>query len=641
MPFINKIEITGFKAFPDKFTLTLEGKHLLMYGENGSGKSSIFYSLHCIFQSPLKSDGGKKYFNVKNDDGSPNNQHLKNLDNLDIESRILIDFTERHPFIYIVDKNGFNTTLIDGRHPLPANITGCFINHKFLFHFFNFRNSQRINLFPVFVKDILPFIKDDRSGYHIGEMYDILTSSIIKRGNKVAKEYLKNIDYFNEQVKEVIEDINLSASDIYNKYFKDNDDKELQIRLRYDSNADKPEGDPMEYWLKYDRIIEYIKVNDTVQEKPSRYKRLNSPFIGMEVSEKLLDGTFRLITNPHVHFNEAKLTAIALSIRFSLLNLDKAADGRFLALDDMLISLDMSNRAKVVDFLLHISDKYKVYLFTHDRVFFENLKERIFYFNKSKNLPPYDGWVVKELYNDGNTFSNPTQLDSESDVARALKHYKDFDYPACANYLRKALESLLNEILPSKLLRQDNGDRHEKLRNTLDAAFSFFQKIPEFDLRDMSRLIGSLNLLLNPLSHKSTETNIYKTELKEIFAILERIKLQILSLKITEVYPRTSIMYMYFTEDEHITQKFEIELRAELYIYELDGIKHIYQPESRSKRSCTITDGVEEDYRPNAHYKGTLEKICQDVHTRKEKVYANNYIDFYKDKDGTPLSSLI
>ena len=312
MPYINKIEITGFKAFPDKFTLTLEGKHLLMYGENGSGKSTLLEAIAIAHG-----------FNP-----------------------------EGHPFIYIVDKNGFNTTLIDGRHPLPANINGCFINHQFLFHFFNFRNSQRINLFPVFVKDILPFIKDDRSGYHIGEMYDILTSSIIKRGNQVAKEYLENINYFNERVKEVIEDVNLSASDIYNKYFKDNDGKELQIRLRYDSNADKPEGDPMEYWLKYDRIIEYIKVNDTVQEKPSRYKRLNSPFIGMEVSEKLLDGTFRLITNPHVHFN----------------------------------------RAKVVDFLLHISDKYRIYLFTHDRAFFE------FFKHKSKRHISADEWLHKEIY---------------------------------------------------------------------------------------------------------------------------------------------------------------------------------------------------------------------------------------------------
>jgi len=641
MAFINNIEIVGFKAFPDKFTLKLEGKHLLMYGENGSGKSSIFYALHCIFQSPLKSDAGKKYFNVLNDDGSPNNQHLKNINNIDADSRILLDFTERHPWIYIVDKNGYNTTLIDGRHPLPAGITGCFINHQFLFHFFNFRNSQKINLFPVFIKDILPFIKDDRSGYHIGEMYDVLTASIIKKGNQVAKEYLENIEYFNMQVKDVIENVNLYASDIYNRHFKDNDDNELQIRLRYDSNIDKPEGDPMEYWLKYDRVIEYVKINDVIQEKPSRYKRLNTPFIGMEVSEKIEDGTTRLIINPHVHFNEAKLTAIALSIRFSLLNLDKPADGRFLALDDMLISLDMSNRAKVVDFLLSISDKYKIYLFTHDKLFFEHLKERVLYFNKARNQPEYSGWLIQELYNDENPMSNPKLIDSESDIAKALRYYKDFDYPASANYLRKAVENLLQDILPDKLSRQDNGDRYEKLRNTLDASFKFFQKISEFDLTDLSRLISNLNLLLNPLSHKSTETNVYKTELKEIFAIIERLRAQIIGLRLHEVLPRSQKIYMYFVEDEHITQRYELILKTELYTYEINGIRHIYQPETKSARSCTITDGMEGDYTPNSHYKGTLEKICQDIHTYKRREYANNYIDFYKDKDGTPLSSLI
>lgn len=209
MPSINKIHITGFKAFPNDFELQLEGKHLLMYGENGSGKSSIYYALHCIFQAPLKSDIGKKYFNVDNE------QHLKNVNNLTVDSKIIIDFTDNHPWIYRIDKDGYNTELLGGVHPLPANINGCFINHQFLFHFFNFRNSQRINLFSVFIKDILPFCKDERTGLHIGEMYDTITASIIKKGRRVHPDYISNIEYFNKAVKSVVENINLYASDLY------------------------------------------------------------------------------------------------------------------------------------------------------------------------------------------------------------------------------------------------------------------------------------------------------------------------------------------------------------------------------------------------------------------------------------------
>ena len=63
---INGIVINGFKAFPSLHTIELEGKHLLMYGENGSGKSSIYYALHCIFNSYRKPDKGKKYFDKSN-----------------------------------------------------------------------------------------------------------------------------------------------------------------------------------------------------------------------------------------------------------------------------------------------------------------------------------------------------------------------------------------------------------------------------------------------------------------------------------------------------------------------------------------------------------------------------------------------
>lgn len=440
MPFINKIHITGFKAFPNDFELQLEGKHLLMYGENGSGKSSIYYALHCMFQSPLKSDAGKKYFNANNDNGTLNEQHLKNLNNLDADSQVWIDFDGRHPFIYMLDKNGYHVTLTNGQHPLPASINGCFVNHQFLFHFFNFRNSQKINLFPVFIKDILSFCKDDASGFHIGEMYDMLTSSIIKKGRKVDTTYLNNIEAFNESVKIVVENINLYASDLYKNYFMDEGENELQIRLRYDSNLDKPENDPNEYWLKYDRIIERVKENGEVKEHLSSYKKLSTPFIGLEISEVLNDGTLRPIPKPQSYFNEAKLTAIALSVRFALLNLDKEADGRFLALDDMLISLDMSNRAKVVKFLLEISDRYKIYLFTHDRMFFEYFKHKTKRYNNQ--------WIYKEIYMDDS--HQPYMRNSDSYIEEAEHYIKQHKYEIAGNFLRKAAEAFCKSFLPPK-----------------------------------------------------------------------------------------------------------------------------------------------------------------------------------------------
>lgn len=635
---IENIEIRGFKAFPTKFELNLEGKHLLMYGENGSGKSSIYFALHCLYQSSLKPDAGKKYFNILNEDGSENPQHLLNRNRLDEDAEIKVKIKEEAWF-YTIDKRGCTPELLGGRRahfPLEC----CFINHNFIFRFFNFRNSETINLFPIFIKDVLSFYIVPEHGMHISEMYDYLISHTVPKKGKKKAIFLSQVQSFNEETKKVIESINLTASDRYNKYFKDENDRELKIRLRYDSNAEKREDDDNEYWLKYDNILEVQIIQGVRRARRSPYKKWNNPFIGLEISEKMDDGTYRSVPKPQTYFNEAKLTAIALSIRFALLNLDKPADGRFLVLDDMLISLDMSNRSKVVDFLLDIADKYKVYLFTHDRVFFEHLKERILYCNKSKNQPLYAGWVVKELYNDCHG-QNPKQIETETDVAKALKHYKEFDYPACANYLRKAVECLLNEILPSKLLRQESGLRHENLRNVLETSFSFFQKIPDFDLSDMSRLIGSLNLLLNPLSHKSTETNIFKTELKEVFSILERIELKIKGLKLQEIYPRGYKIYVYFDENEQITQKYEIELKTELYIYETKGVKHIYQPEAMSLRSCTIKEGLAGEYMRNNHFKGRLEKICQDIYTWKKKKYDGNYMEACKDEHGNPLSSLV
>ena len=507
MPAINRIHICGFKAFPNDFELQLEGKNLLMYGENGSGKSSIYYALHCMFQAPLKPDAGKKYFDPASE------QHLKNLNNLDADSKIWIDFDGRHPFIYNIDKEGYQFTLLGGKHPLPAQINGCFVNHQFLFHFFNFRNSQRINLFPVFIKDILPFCKDDNTGLHIGEMYDEITASIIKKGRHIHPDYISNIEYFNKAVKKVVEDINIYASDRYNESFKDEDDNELVIRLRYDSNFDKPEDDTNEYWLKYDNIIELVKENGEIKERKSSYKKLNEPFIGLEISEKMPDGNLRKIVKPHTYFNEAKLTAIALSVRFALLNIEKPADGRFLALDDMLISLDMSNRAKVVDFLLKISDKYKIYLFTHDKMFFE-------YF-KHKTKKNQDAWVYKEIYMDYD--KTPYIRNSEDYLGQAEHYIKQHEYEIAGNFLRKEAEAFCKDFLPKK--KQLTGDfAHLDLNGLIMNCKDYAAESGVIDISVFNELDEHRKFILNPSSHDSYDVAKYGHEVKRCLQTLRKLR---------------------------------------------------------------------------------------------------------------------
>ena len=159
MALINEIVINGFKAFPSQFKIELEGKNLLLYGENGSGKSSIYYALHCLFNSFRKPDKGKKYFD-------PNNR--QNLINRTFSPQdegdtpyVLINWKtgERSPFISMITKDGCDPTFAR-----LAELDTCFINHQFLFSSLNFTNSKNANLFPIFEKEILPYIYDDNIG---------------------------------------------------------------------------------------------------------------------------------------------------------------------------------------------------------------------------------------------------------------------------------------------------------------------------------------------------------------------------------------------------------------------------------------------------------------------------------------------
>ena len=53
---IQKVKLKNYKFFYGETTIDLVGKNILLYGENGSGKSSLFEGLSTIFQSVFQID---------------------------------------------------------------------------------------------------------------------------------------------------------------------------------------------------------------------------------------------------------------------------------------------------------------------------------------------------------------------------------------------------------------------------------------------------------------------------------------------------------------------------------------------------------------------------------------------------------
>lgn len=625
MSAISKITIDGFKAFPNNFELDIKGKNLLIYGENGSGKSSIYYALHALFQSQCK-DKSSIYFSTTHPESIVNK--YTNKPNAKVEIMF-----EGSDVIYSISQTGYNESIPQAMSPLRDLNGKCvFINHKFLFNVFSFRNSQYIDLFPVFIKDILPFtLTRDKSKY-ISELYDEAVAKIKRkgRGYKIDDTYKDLIKKFNEETEYIIGVINQNAvstaTDIFNNNFRDIGDRKLKISLEYNDNRDDIPQPNKSYWLRLGYRYHPVEIAGRIENrKLSTELEVLQPVITLKVEELQDDNvTYIFIEKPQTYFNEAKLTAIALSIRFALLNTVDPADGRFLALDDMLISLDMSNRAKVVKFLLDISDRYKIYLFTHDRMFFEYFKHKTKRYN--------DQWIYKEIYMDD--LHQPYMRNSNSYIEEAEHYIKQHKYEIAGNFLRKAAESFCKSFLPpKKQLSTDYSrlDLNGMIVNSKDfATASGMTNIQLFDELDEHR-----KFILNPSSHDSYDVEKYLYELKRCLNTLKELD----KINVRPFMKRgTKLEFVLKTPAPQIDEyRFEIEL--------CDDFKLVEQPEEMP----IITKGM-------INYKvfkngiagkeqsdnTTIQLFYDKCYAKSDKCNDVNYLNsIIEIKSGSPISSFI
>lgn len=452
---IQRIEVKAFKAFKH-LDFKLDGRNLLAYGANGSGKSSLYWTLYTFLQSAQKeSTEVAKYFDKYRTENLINRYASDDERDAAAIAVTLQDEAESIGCIYTLSANQQDTLKVPDI--LKGSLASDFITYRILFSFYHFRNSQSIDLWPVFEHEMLPFCQgtgvEDIAGLwkDIQEAKPFETSLASGESPWYRK---KRYEKFDRQV----ERFNAALSGVLTSITK-------EAQLFYDQNFSK-NREP-----KLDLIVGMTR--PTSKYYRDRHFHL-APAIGFEIK---MDGT--PISKPHAFLNEAKLTQLALSVRFGA-TLAHLHDSPFklLVLDDLLISLDMENRMKVVDIILSetFADYQKVIL-THDLGFFNEFRRRIggqhtdWSFQHFKNASPQAGSTLKEAKSEiqkAEDYLNGQNLD---EAATCLRKAADDTAKRLREWLRK------EKLPPGKFFSLTENLREAKNKLLQSMPKQFYEKV--------------------------------------------------------------------------------------------------------------------------------------------------------------------
>jgi len=524
---IKEITLKNFKFFNDEKKIEIDRKHVLVFGENGSGKSSIYWALYTFFQSVFKeAHDVQNYFNPRHDYSLVNRYANGEL------SFIEVVFEDEN--LDLRTKRISNTTVntIGDHFVESCSISSDMIDYKSIFNIYNFTNRERVKLFEYFNKHLLDFINFRVSLVDINglnrstkskEWWDYLARGLDPYPNIGGPGYddfqnLANI--FNEEFEFYLNSITETANEYLETKFKEN----LKIGFEY-----RP--------CVYNALIDGSRTRKT--DAPEIY--LNVTLLNDQLGE-LEKSVFR----SHTFLNEARLSSIALAIRMAILR-EKFILGipKVLILDDLLLSLDMGNRESVLNIILEeYSNDYQIFFLTHDRVFFDTALSFIKTYNS--NLLRQSGetngstidnafkdkWKILEMYESFLPSGIPTPVITEyrSNLQKANFYFTDLegiDYNACGNNLRAALEEFFRGFIPVEFFRVGAGNPVQAHTLTLNPlivkCIEYFNHLG-WDISILDKLNRYRERALNQTSHYNPKSNYYKKELQDTFEILNKLQ---------------------------------------------------------------------------------------------------------------------
>ncbi|MBU2809615.1 AAA family ATPase [Acidithiobacillus ferrooxidans F221] len=484
------LKLDNFRAFPEPETFNLEGKNLLVYGENGSGKSSIFAALRALFRHPSPPPALNEKHAFENKFKQPQGEPWS---------------------VDAVFTNGKTVTWantgLQGDKPLRDEIAlkAAMLDYRALMETNHLHGEDRVNLFDVIVNTLLagygitspgvaPFPTSGTAQVAISDYWATLQRVRERIGmttTGIPTYILQSCQGFNAGLNVALSAVNALLPGLLHD-------------LKQQDMLVKPLSFPglvphAEYWL----------------EK----RQYEGKTIWLEV-----DYRGEALQHPHLFLNEARLSALGLAIylagRLALVQQATGDAPKLLVLDDVLIGIDHSNRLPVLDVLQkHFAD-WQVVLLTHDKTWFDLARERL----------PKDDWACCEVYEGDPAATAPMPIvrPTKNEPARALLQKANdllvnLGYvEAAANYARQAFEMgvriAAQELKIKMEYRLDPAAR--KAQDFLDKLKSWqgTANVPRADWKAATDRLGLLkNVVMNPYSHPSAP-NIPKQEVADAIA---------------------------------------------------------------------------------------------------------------------------
>lgn len=590
---IKSIALVNYRAFLnrdekeyDRYEILLPaGENLLVYGENGSGKSSLFKGLKDFFASALDPalPFAANSFYIAAD--NPEQPYIK------------LEFDNESSFVFSQEIAA--TTTPASAEIRMANAARGFIGYRDLLRLHFNTDAGEPELFNFFLGSaglftdtvlLTPAIPANKLSY------GALWQKIMATGDEAALEdYNLNFIALLAQLE--------SKVNLLIPFFH----KKLIIGIAYDEGK-----------IKDGKII-----------PPEISFKVN--FYGRDIE----------FTD---FLNEARITSLAISVYLAHLLTLPDTPVKILFLDDIFIGLDNSNRLPLLNILTatDVGDGstftgHQLFLTTYDREWFEFARVYL-----------KEGWVKSEFYVDDHSMSFERPFIRKSLTYRdaAWAAFLKFDYPASANYLRKAMESLIRNILPESLLHQGfNANTPEgsqliisknafkmvegddqwyfKGKNTegadiqpfhymgLEALIGRFETLVDaykLPFKNMKELRVIKDRLLNPLSHDNLISPVYKSELLMGFAIADELK-EIRSEVILNV--NTGPVFLEAEKKDHlgVTYYYKFELLENLRILQTDGFRVFVNAKCKSLYRQSHYGPIELSERDYA----SVGKLCEGV----------------------------